>query len=636
MKTKAISEWMTLSVDRVNNRIRVSARGSRGEEIPFRWLDIDYDRLAQFAARVEAPAKYRRPLAPETLTEAQFIERSLLNGDIGTLHAQLREASKGKLLVRVMVHDPELHAIPWEALCRSNQALGFWGTSPDALLARGVMTNAPWQPEEIRTTVRMLAIAPSDTASVEHLRASLQNHIATSEVEWLEPLQGPAATAAAILERLRRPPTPHIIHFIGHGSVVNGLAMIRVADNDDEENWLEVELVAQQLAATFRGTLRLIVLEACEGAKPAAFSSAAEILTRAGANAVVAHAWPVRADIARACSRQLYRSLLENDEAAGNVAIAMNEARRAVLAAFDASVEALAPVLFLQGTDGQLFDFTQRAPFTATAAPAPRYVQVKPVADSPWVAHIQDQPVPVETPANVPPSIEPPNVQAPELHRVPIDSAPDDDMGPLTRRATKSKVPLMLALLALVGTSIALAISLSTSKKVNASGNSSSPTLVISAIPGPTPNGPEPTNSPDTAPPDAIDSAMLAEADSSNVAEPVLNTNASGGMRLKTGSVCQKATQCQSNYCVDGVCCDSSCTGACKACSKARRGNGMDGTCGFIAAGKDPDNDCAKTKGARCDGRGVCSILASEPVQTIQSATDKIKKSSTFKSLTGN
>src|SRR5262249_27962461 len=128
------------------------------------------------------------------------------------------------------------------------------------------------------------------------------------------------------------------------------------------------ELLAQQLKAGFRGLLRLIVLEACEGAQPSAFASAAEILARAGADAVVAHLWPVSADVARMCSAQLYRALAGVDQENGDIALAINEARRAILGAFEGSAEAFTPAVYLRGPSGVLFDFKGRK----VAAPAPR------------------------------------------------------------------------------------------------------------------------------------------------------------------------------------------------------------------------------------------------------------------------
>ena len=70
------------------------------------------------------------------------------------------------------------------------------------------------------------------------------------------------------------------------------------------------------------------------------------------------------------------------------------------------------------------------------------------------------------------------------------------------------------------------------------------------------------------------------------------------------GTACVSNTECQSGSCRDGVCCDTSCTGLCQACSAAKKGTGSDGTCGNISGGTDPDNECAGT--AVCNGNGTC------------------------------
>src|SRR5262249_21268619 len=103
--------------------------------------------------------------------------------------------------------------------------------------------------------------------------------------------------------------------------------------------------------------LRLIVLEACQGAAPGAFGSAAEIFARAGADAVVAHLWPVRMDTARACSTALYRSLTLATVARGDIGQSVADARRTLLAE---GAEAFSPILFLRGRDPVLFDFEGR------------------------------------------------------------------------------------------------------------------------------------------------------------------------------------------------------------------------------------------------------------------------------------
>ena len=50
----------------------------------------------------------------------------------------------------------------------------------------------------------------------------------------------------------------------------------------------------------------------------------------------------------------------------------------------------------------------------------------------------------------------------------------------------------------------------------------------------------------------------------------------------RTASPAPAASECQSNHCVDGVCCDSACTGACRSCALPRRS----GRCTPIAAGQ--------------------------------------------------
>lgn len=50
---------------------------------------------------------------------------------------------------------------------------------------------------------------------------------------------------------------------------------------------------------------------------------------------------------------------------------------------------------------------------------------------------------------------------------------------------------------------------------------------------------------------------------------------------------------CVSGHCVDGVCCETSCDGLCQSCSAADNEAGVNGTCGDIAAGKDPEDECA-------------------------------------------
>lgn len=81
------------------------------------------------------------------------------------------------------------------------------------------------------------------------------------------------------------------------------------------------------------------------------------------------------------------------------------------------------------------------------------------------------------------------------------------------------------------------------------------------------------------------------------------------------GTSCAADNECSSGHCADGVCCDTSCAGACLACKAAKKGSGVDGTCGPVAAGTDPNDGCVVGAGTCaadgfCDGAGKCRSFA--------------------------
>ncbi|MEB2312324.1 MAG: hypothetical protein OZ928_10775 [Polyangiaceae bacterium] len=89
------------------------------------------------------------------------------------------------------------------------------------------------------------------------------------------------------------------------------------------------------------------------------------------------------------------------------------------------------------------------------------------------------------------------------------------------------------------------------------------------------------------------------------------NAGAAGsGIVLATpGSPCANGTECASGLCTDGVCCTTSCDGACERCDLA----GSEGTCSPVKTGEDPDGECAATPGTSapcdgaCNGSGACA-----------------------------
>jgi MYXO-CTERM domain-containing protein len=65
--------------------------------------------------------------------------------------------------------------------------------------------------------------------------------------------------------------------------------------------------------------------------------------------------------------------------------------------------------------------------------------------------------------------------------------------------------------------------------------------------------------------------------------------------KIDNGKACQSANQCTSSFCVDGVCCDSPCTGQCESCAET----GSVGQC-------KPRAGAPKAPKAACAGTGAC------------------------------
>ena len=77
------------------------------------------------------------------------------------------------------------------------------------------------------------------------------------------------------------------------------------------------------------------------------------------------------------------------------------------------------------------------------------------------------------------------------------------------------------------------------------------------------------------------------------------------------GETCTTNTQCLSDHCVDGYCCNTACDSECNACDLA---NSV-GSCSKVPVGQDPDEECngGGPCGGTCDGSGQCSF----PINTL-------------------
>jgi hypothetical protein len=85
----------------------------------------------------------------------------------------------------------------------------------------------------------------------------------------------------------------------------------------------------------------------------------------------------------------------------------------------------------------------------------------------------------------------------------------------------------------------------------------------------------------------------------------VCNGNSCG--KKIPGSSCSAASECQSNFCAQGVCCNRACTGACESCTLS----GSLGTCtNVLTDSSDPAGTCTDQGSASCGTNGKCQAGA--------------------------
>jgi PKD repeat protein len=79
---------------------------------------------------------------------------------------------------------------------------------------------------------------------------------------------------------------------------------------------------------------------------------------------------------------------------------------------------------------------------------------------------------------------------------------------------------------------------------------------------------------------------------------------------LENGEACEQAEDCQSEFCVDGVCCESACDGLCESCHQAV----SPGACLPVPADPPATEECTGSGACRgyCDGSGACAYPGSD------------------------
>ena len=277
-----------------------------------------------------------------------------------SLNEIYRQEGTGLRLKLRLQEVAELADLPWEFLFDSSLDR-FIAQSNQTPIVRYVEMHERITALTVNLPLRVLVMisSPYDYArlDVERERPMLQEALeplsknGKVRVEWLD-----KATLAA-LQRCLRDGEYHVFHFIGHGGFDKKREEgVLVLEDEQERGWLAGAHRIGTLLHDHR-SLRLAVLNCCEGARNSRtdpFAGVATTLIRQGVPAVVAMQFEITDEAAITFAHEFYTALAEGFP----VDAAVAEARKAIYAQPN-DVEWGTPVLYMRSPDGVLFSIQE-------------------------------------------------------------------------------------------------------------------------------------------------------------------------------------------------------------------------------------------------------------------------------------
>ncbi|HET8953277.1 MAG TPA: CHAT domain-containing protein [Solirubrobacteraceae bacterium] len=294
---------------------------------------------------------------------------AMFSGQVRDGFSALRRAGApgGNTGVRIRLNlrqAPKLLVLPWEFLHCDGQFLALSEKTP---IVRYLPTPNPLGAVDVTAPIRVLALAPkpagTEKLAVEEEWRNLETALEPLSADGmvvLELVQPP--TIRALRERLQSDTEYHVLHFLGHGSFDTGA--------QEGSLWLEgdsggkTELTGAVLAdlLTDHDTLRLVLLNSCQGGETSAadpFAGLAQWLVRRSIPAVIAMQSAISDRAAVEFSLSFYRQLglgrpLEAAVAAGRIAVRTTPDCTAT--------EWATPVFYSRLPDGRLFEVSEFSP----------------------------------------------------------------------------------------------------------------------------------------------------------------------------------------------------------------------------------------------------------------------------------
>ena len=456
-------------------------------ELPFDEIQLD-----NFVLRVGRPRRGVRSYRSSHMEDAKRFGSqlfdALLVGSVRDVYLGARRVAdqndRGLRVTLYLTDVPALMGVPWEFLY---DRPGFLSQSIYTPVVRSLDLKTVRPPRKLTLPLRILGIVSRpqgfETLDVAREQEKLRGALSALEREgmvelrWLE-----HATLSALDDAVSAPDAIHVLHYIGHGAydarTEGGILVLENADGGPHE------VTGEELGSLLQDerSLRLVVLNSCEGARGShvdPFSGVASSLVESGTPAVVGMQFEITDEAAITFAGRLYSALAQGFP----IDAALAQSRKAIFAAGN-DIEFGTPVLFLRGADARLFTPEQPPgqpepsrlapdPDAAGTTPAPVTVATEATAADPDDTRASAaDPAPAET-ADTEPRVDPgppktadtdpaptqePDRDNPEQKRTKLEPAPRDEASQRWGRPPRSVSRRSIVLLAGGALAVALAV----------------------------------------------------------------------------------------------------------------------------------------------------------------------------------
>jgi hypothetical protein len=341
-------------------------------QVPFSDLQIE-----EFLLKIGRPRQtVRRVDAPQIAAIKEFggkLFEAVFRSDLATNLASslsIATAAHAGLRIRLRLADcPELADLPWEYLYDKGRNR-FLCLSDRTPLVRYLDLPEPVRALAVTPPLRVLVLiaSPAEYPALDgerewrNVTEALNELVRAGRVE-VERLAQP--TLRTLQRQLRRG-RYHVFHFIGHGGFDSQTQDGVLAFEDSNRR---AHLVSGEDLGTLlydHRSLRLAVLNACEGARgdrTDPFAGTAQSLVQQGIPAVIAMQFEITDAAAIIFAQVLYEAVADGYP----LDAATAEARKAIHAHGN-GVEWGTPVLYLRAVDGRIFDMLVPAAQTSLLA----------------------------------------------------------------------------------------------------------------------------------------------------------------------------------------------------------------------------------------------------------------------------